>query len=111
MCYGLTLLGGAVRFKVFLDGDKEDGKYIGYTRGAQYLSFSVSAGEHVVNSKAENWDAVNVSAEAGDIIYLKQTPEIGMLFSRNLIEEIDSVEGQYLMVKYNLEPGTYIDEE
>jgi hypothetical protein len=104
-------LAGAVRFKVFLDGKKEDGKYIGYTRGTQYLSFPVSVGKHTINSKAENWSTVSFSVDPGDIVYLVQVPQVGFLFSGNTIVEVDRVDGQYFMVKYNLELGTYTDDE
>ncbi|MDH3467714.1 MAG: DUF2846 domain-containing protein [Gammaproteobacteria bacterium] len=103
--------GSAVRFKVYLDGQKEDGKYIGYTRGKQYLTVPVSVGKHVINSKAENWASVDVSANDGDIIFLTQTPRLGFMFAGNNLEKIDSLDGKYFMSKYGLALGTYVDED
>ncbi len=103
-------LGFAVRFKVYLDGKKEDGKYIGYTRGKQYLLVPVSVGDHVVNSKAENWASIEITANEGDVIFVKQIPTLGLVFSRNRLEQIDSIDGKYFMSKYELVEGTYISE-
>ena len=90
-------LGFAVRFKVFLDGKREEGKYVGYTRGVQYLSFPLSIGEHAIHSKAENWASVNLSVQDGDVIFLKQKPQLGLLFSGNSLEEITGLDGRYLV--------------
>ncbi len=106
-----TILAGATRFKIYLDGKKEDGKYIGYTRQNQFLAFPVSVGEHDINSKAENWASVHVDAKNGESIFLQQSPSFGVLFARNAISRIDEVEGRYLMSESGLSEGTYTQKE
>lgn len=104
-------VGFAVRFKVFLDGKKGDGQYIGYTRGSQYLAFPVSPGNHTIFSKAENWASVDINASDGDVLFIKQTPRIGILFAGNNLEKINPLDGKYQMKKYNLKEGKYIESD
>ncbi len=87
-------LGGLVRFNVFVD-DKEVESEIGYTRGAQYIYFNLEPGEHQIFSKAENWASVNVSAKAGDIIYVHQEPSMGVIMARNDLRIPAEYEGKY----------------
>ena len=101
-------VGFAIRFKVYLDGQREEGTYVGYTRGVQYLAFPVSEGNHTVHSKAENWSSVQFYANPGDIIFLRQTPQMGFFISANVLERIADIDGKYLMVEYGLERGTYV---
>jgi len=48
-----SLLGGLVRFNVFVD-DKEPNSEMGYTRNGQYIYFCLLPGDHQILSKAEN---------------------------------------------------------
>ena len=89
-------LGGAIRFNIFLD-DKEDASEMGFTRGVQHIYFYVSLGKHSIYSNAENWAEIDINAKEGDIIFLKQNPEMGILFARNSIQIIDEIEGKYHM--------------
>jgi hypothetical protein len=87
-------LGGMIRFNVFVD-DQEDSSEVGYTRGSQYIYFSVPPGDHQISSKAENWAEANITVKAGDIIYLKQIPAPGILMARNSVGRIEDYEGKY----------------
>lgn len=87
-------LGFAVRFNVFLD-DKEDSSEMGYTRGSQYVYFFVSPGTHTIFSKAENWAEVSIDAKPHDVIFIKQMPAIGIIMSRNSLEQVQETEGKY----------------
>lgn len=89
-----SALGGLVRFNVFLD-DQEANSEMGFTRGNQYIYFSVKPGEHKIRSKAENWSEWAVNAKAGDIIFIQQDAAMGVLMARNTIFKIDDLEGKY----------------
>ncbi len=89
-------VGMMVRFNVFLD-DKEADSEMGYNRGNQYIYFYVTPGQHVISSKAENWSDMPVTVKAGEVIYLKQEVEVGMIMARNSLKVLSDVEGRYLV--------------
>jgi len=101
-------LGGLIRFNVFLD-DKEPASEMGYTRSSQYIYFNVSPGPHTIKSKAENWAEIEVEAAEGDVIFLQQNPEMGIVMARNSLFQVQQIEGKY-HVK-NLNVGTIIKTE
>ncbi len=86
--------GGLVRFNVFVD-DQAAASEVGFTRGSQYIYFSVVPGNHKIFSKAENWADAEVSAKAGDVIYIKQDASMGFIMARNTISKIEDYEGKY----------------
>ena len=88
--------GMMVRFNVFLD-DQEADSEMGYNRGNQYIYFYVTPGTPVIRSKAENWAEVTVTAKAGEVIYLKQEVEVGVVMARNSLKVLNDVEGRYLV--------------
>ena len=88
--------GMMVRFNVFLD-DQEADSEMGYNRGNQYIYFYVTPGQHVISSKAENWAEITVTAKAGEVIYLKQEVEVGVVMARNSLKVLNDVEGRYLV--------------
>jgi len=100
-----TSFGGAIRFNVFIDNQEPESE-MGYTRGNQYIYFNLMPGDHQILSKAENWAETNVSAKAGDIIFIQQEPGMGVIFARNNIFKLLDYEGKY-HVK-NLTLGTII---
>ncbi len=87
-------VGGLIRFNVFID-DKEPTSEMGYTRGSQYIYFNLTPGEHTILSKAENWAETHVSAKAGDIIFIQQDAQMGIIMARNSLFKIEEVEGKY----------------
>lgn len=101
-------LAGLIRFNVFV-GDQEAQSEMGYTRASQYIYFQVSPGEHKIYSKAENWAEAQVSAKAGDIIYIQQEPSMGVIMARNTIAKIEEFQGKYYVK--TLTPGTMIKTE
>jgi Protein of unknown function (DUF2846) len=101
-------LGGLVRFNVFVN-DQEAASEMGFTRGSQYIYFSVPPGDHKIYSKAENWAEANVSVKAGDIVFLHQDPAMGIIMSRNNLLKLEDYQGKY-HVK-TLELGTIIKAE
>lgn len=88
--------GGAniVRFNVYVDS-KDDASEIGYTRSGQYIYFSLPPGSHRIYSKAENWAELQLSVNAGDVIFLKQEPNIGLFMAGNSLYQVDDIEGKY----------------
>lgn len=97
--------GMMVRFNVFLD-DKEANSEMGYNRGNQYIYFYVSPGQHVISSKAENWADMTITVKAGEVIYLKQEVEVGVMMARNGLKVLSDLEGRYLVKDASL--GTVI---
>jgi len=101
-------MGTLVRFNVFVD-DHEDASEMGYNRGSQYIYFNLLPGKHQISSKAENWATVEVTAKAGDIIFLQQNPTLGLVMSRNDLRKIEEqYEGKYHVKTLQL--GTIIRE-
>lgn len=89
-----SIVGTLVRFNVFVDNE-EAASEMGYNRGSQYIYFNVTPGEHKILSKAENWAETAISAKAGDVIFIKQDPAMGIIMARNDISKIESLEGRY----------------
>jgi hypothetical protein len=101
-------LGSLIRFNVFVD-DQQATSEMGYTRGHQYIYFSVTPGNHKIYSKAENWADAEVSVKAGDVVYIKQDPSMGLIMARNSIYKIEDYEGKYHVMTLAL--GTNIKAE
>ena len=89
-----SMVGGIVRFNVFVD-DQEDKSEVGYTRGSQFIYFSVPPGDHRIYSKAENWAEIAVSVKAGEIIFLQQEAAMGLVMARNNLFRVDETQGKY----------------
>ena len=79
---------------------------MGCTSEVQYIYFNLMPGDHQVLSKAENWAKIDVSAKAGDILFIQQEPKPGIIMQRNILFKLQDYEGKY-HVK-NLELGTII---
>lgn len=88
--------GMMVRFNVFLDNKEADSE-MGYNRGNQYIYFYVTPGTHVISSKAENWADMTVNVKAGQVVYLKQEVEMGVVMARNSLKVLSDLEGRYLV--------------
>ena len=101
-------LGALVRFNVFLN-DQEANSEMGFTRGTEYIYFSVPPGDHKIFSKAENWAESLVSVKAGDIVFIQQDTSMGFIMARNSLLKIDELPGKY-RVK-TLTVGTIIKTE
>ena len=101
-------VGSLIRFNVFVD-DKEPESEMGFTRGKQYIHFNLEPGDHQILSKAENWAEINVTANAGDIIYIQQDAQMGLIMARNSVIKIQDYEGKYHIKRLKL--GTIIKED
>jgi hypothetical protein len=98
-------IGGLIRFNVFVDS-KEDNAEVGYTRGGQFIYFSVQPGARKILSKAENWAEMSINVKAGEILYLQQEPAFGVVIARNNIFPIEQTQGIYYIK--TLTSGTLI---
>ena len=98
-------VGTLIRFNVFVDNKQADSE-MGYTRGAEYIYFNITPGEHTILSKAENWAEAKVTVKAGDIIYIQQEASMGLIMARNKLTLPPEYEGKY-QVKH-LKLGTII---
>jgi hypothetical protein len=98
-------VGSLIRFNVFVD-DEEASSEMGFTRGSEYIYFNLMPGSHRILSKAENWAEATVTANEGDIIFIQQDAEMGLLMARNSIFQLPDYQGKY-QVKH-LELGTII---
>lgn len=87
-------LGGLFRYNVFVD-DQKDTSEVGYTRGEQYIYFEVTPGRHKISSKADNWAETDISAKAGETLFLYQEVKMGFVTGRNAIYAVSELEGKY----------------
>lgn len=96
-----SIIGTLIRFNIFVD-DKKLESNIGYTKGREYIYFNLPPGSHRILSKAENWDTIDITAKAGDVIFLQQDPKMGLVLARNSIKLIDEYEGRYNVKRLSL---------
>lgn len=89
-------------FDVFLDGQQTASR-VGRNHGGQYFYFEMTPGEHKLFSKGEKWAELAVSAKAGEVIFIRQELEFGMMAARVNLSRLDEVEGKYYVSK--LKPG------
>jgi hypothetical protein len=88
---------GSVSLSVFVDSEVPGSK-VGATTGKQYISFSLSPGNHKILSRGENLAEVDVSAKAGDVIFILQEAAMPILNeARNSLSVLNEYEGKYLV--------------
>ena len=96
-----SMVGTIVRFNVFLD-DKEYSSEMGYNRGAQYIYFKVTPGQHRIFSKAENWDEIGIDAQAGRTYFIQQFSKMGIIMARNSLSQTTEDQGKYFVKESEL---------
>jgi hypothetical protein len=92
-------------FEVYLD-NKDSQSEVGATLGQQYIYFSITPGEHKIMSRAGDWAEINVSAKAGDIIFIQQDPYMGFTTLNIRLLNLQDYEGKYYVK--TLPPGKII---
>ena len=103
-------IGALIKFNVFVD-NKEKPSEVGYTKGNEYIYFSVKPGSHTIFSKAENWAEIAIDGKPSETIFIKQNASMGFVMARNSVEKIDETEAKYhirkakvgLILKENLQ--------
>ena len=96
-----SMMGGMVRFNVFVDSQEESSE-VGYTRGNQFIYFSLAPGDRRIFSKAETWAEITVSVKAGETVFIRQTPSMGIVMARNALDRLEELEGKYYVKTLNL---------
>jgi hypothetical protein len=87
-------LGFGVPFKVSCDNN-----YIGTTKGGQFLSVELDAGEHNIVSSSESKCEYNLKMEANKTYYLRQVVVMGVIKADNVLKILDENEGQKALSK------------
>lgn len=71
-----------------------DGKVVGQTASKTYLYKEVAPGKHVITSKAENSDALEIDTKPGVAYYIWQEVKMGFFSARNKLQLVDPTTGQ-----------------
>ncbi len=82
-------MGAAVKMDVEIDGQP-----IGQTARATFLYKEVTPGRHVVTSKAENTDTLEIDVKAGTLSYIWQEVKMGLLYARTKLHLVSESEGK-----------------
>jgi len=84
-----SYFGGALHFEI-----SDNNSVIGMTGPGSYLAWQREPGQVNLQSKAENTDNYNFTAEAGQNYYVLQTVEMGILSARSIIRPISKEEAE-----------------
>lgn len=60
----------------------QDGKYVGRTKGKQYIALNLSTGKHTLTSKGENKSTITINIAPNKVYYLHQKIKTGLLKAR-----------------------------
>ena len=82
-------MGGAVKMDVQVDGVA-----IGQTAAKTFLYKEVTPGKHIISSKAENTDTVEIDAKPGSLNYVWQEVKMGVMYARNKLHLVEEAEGK-----------------
>jgi len=76
-----------------------DQEVLGVNKGSSYFFATLPAGRHVLWSKSENVDALELEVETGKTYYIQQHVRIGGLKARTSIELLDDTTGAERLAK------------
>jgi len=93
-------MGAAIRMDVIIDGVN-----IGETAAKTYLYKEVAPGRHVVTSKSENTDTVEVDVKPGTLAYLWQEVKMGLLYAGTKLHIVSEQEGRKGVLETKLAVG------
>jgi len=82
-------MGAAVKMDVEIDG-----KAIGQTGANTFLYKEVAPGKHVITSKAENTENLEIDAKSGMLYYVWQEVKMGIMSARNKLQLVDEATGK-----------------
>jgi hypothetical protein len=85
-----------------------DQEVLGVNKGSSYFFVTLAPGKHVLWSKSENVDALELEAQSGKTYYVQQHVRIGGLKARTNIELLDDAEGAERLAKCD-KHGTLTD--
>lgn len=89
-----TVFGGGISMTV-----SDSGQLIGETGPKGYLCWDRSAGQVIINSKAENRAELLINAEPGKTYYVQQHIRMGVLYARNKLTLLNEPEGREVVSK------------
>lgn len=69
-----------------------DGKYVGATKGRNYIELSVEPGSYTILSKGENESKLTLDVISNGTYYIKQIPKTGLFKIRSKLEVYNSKE-------------------
>ena len=87
--YRDELFGAAIGMNIMLDG-----VYLGRTAAQTYFRVEVNAGDHTVQSFAENTTEMSLKTETGKIYFVRQEVKMGFLSARSDIYLVENQEGR-----------------
>jgi hypothetical protein len=71
-----------------------DGKPMAKTSSQSFAYLELAPGKHVITSKAENVDSLELNVEAGKLYYVLQETKPGNFYVRSKLRLVDEAEGQ-----------------
>jgi len=77
----------------------DNGTYIGSTGAKGFLCWDREPGQAEIISKAENESKVSLNVNKGEVYYLQQHVQLGLLFARNKLEVIGEEKGEKYLKK------------
>lgn len=95
--YRNEMFGGAIKMDVEVDG-----KPIGQTGAKTYLYSEIQPGQHIITSKAENTDSIQITTLPGKLYYIWQEVKMGILYARNKLHAMSEDEGKKGVLETNL---------
>ena len=87
--YRNELFGGTIGMDIIIDNQN-----IGGTASRNFLWIKTEPGDHIIASKAENRDVMQLKTEAGKIYYIWQEAKMGMMSARTKLNLVSEDEGQ-----------------
>jgi hypothetical protein len=82
-----------------------DGKPVGQTAAKTYFYKEVAPGKHMVTSKSENTDSIEVDTVAGKLYYIWQEVKMGLLYARTKLTLVSEEEGRKGVLECQLAAG------
>ncbi|WP_459950083.1 DUF2846 domain-containing protein [Denitratisoma sp. agr-D3] len=82
-------LGAAVKMDVEIDG-----KPVGQTVAKSYVYKELPPGKHMIVSKSENDDSLEINTLPGKLYYIWQEVKMGILYARTKLHLVDDEEGK-----------------
>ncbi len=90
-------MGSGVKMDVEIDGQP-----IGQTARRTYLYKEVVPGKHMVTSKAENTDTLEIDVKPGTLSYIWQEVKMGLLYARTKLHLVSESEGKQGVLETSL---------
>lgn len=77
----------------------DNGEYIGNTGPNGYLCWEREPGAAEIAGKAENTSKVSLDVNRGEVYYICQHVQMGLLYARNKLEVVDEEKGKEFLRK------------